>query len=489
VNASLNGEPLIAWQSPLPRRDGALQIITFDALAVLHEVTIKTLDPAITLRQPNATQSISAPASQPLKPEIALAAVAEAKLELNVRQMDLALAQAELESVERRADAQRAEWKPNDETRLEKTITAVRAERFVNVVKARHHISVAELALQRTAADKKEAAEKTLNAAREVLEKATKAMETEIKSNDTYAKFRGANWTPTRFMNSGKDDPEVKFHPQSTGRRTALANWITDRRNPLTARVAVNHIWTRHMGQPLVPTVFDLGRKGTPPTHPELLDWLASELIDSEWSMRHIHSLIVNSAAYRMSSSITGADVSAKQDPANHYWWRRLPIRMESQVIRDSLLSLSGTLDSTRGGPSIPSNQQETSRRRSLYFYHSNNERHLFLTMFDEALVKDCYRREQSIVPQQALALSNSRLTLDNAEKIALQLTEKSLDDETFIRSAFRLITGINPNRQERSASIAALENWNKLPGGNEKSARVNFIWVLINHNDFVTLR
>jgi len=489
VNASLNGEPLIAWQTPLPRRDGALQIITFDALAVFHEVTVKTLEPAIPLRQPNASQASTAPANQPLTPEIALAALAEAKLKLNVQQADLALAQAELDSVQQRAEAARAEGETHELTRQEKTIAAVRAERLVAVAKARHNISAAELALHRAAANKKEATEKTLEAAEKALEKATQTLEADIKSTESYTKFSGAKWTPTRFKNSGKDDPEVKFHPQSTGRRTALANWITDRRNPLTARVAVNHIWARHMGQPLVPTVFDFGRKGTPPTHPDLLDWLASELIDSGWSMKHIHSLIVNSAAYRMSSSLARADVAVKQDSDNHYWWRRVPIRLESQLIRDSLLSLAGTLDSTQGGPSIPSDQQAKSLRRSLYFVHSNNERNLFLTMFDEALVKDCYRRDQSIVPQQALALLNSALALEAAEKIALRLSEKSATDEIFIRSAFRLVVGINPSHYEISTSNSAIEQWKKLPGGNEKSARVNFVWALINHNDFVTLR
>jgi hypothetical protein len=296
-------------------------------------------------------------------------------------------------------------------------------------------------------------------------------------------------WTPTRFFNSGKDDPEVKFHPQSSGRRTALAKWITNRRNPLTARVAVNHIWTRHMGQPLVPTMFDFGRKGTPPTHPELLDWLASELIDSGWSMKHLHALIANSAAYRMSSSLSRAEAAAEKDSENQLWWRRVPIRMESQLVRDSLLAMAGRLDFTRGGPSIPAAQQATSTRRSLYFFHSNNERNLFLTTFDEALVKDCYRREQSIVPQQALALSNSPLALDAAEQIAKRLTEKAADDETFVRNAFRLVTGIHPGADEVAASQSAMETWKKLPNSTIAVARANFVWALINHNDFLMMR
>jgi mono/diheme cytochrome c family protein len=484
VNGSLNGQPQVAWESTLARREGALQVITFDAVALIHEVTISALDPAITLQQPGFS-----PADPPLTPEMAEKAVADARGEQTIAEAGLEIARAELASVERRADAQRAEWNAEEPTRQEKIAAAVRAGRLVTVAHARQKVASAELALLRAAVDQRKVAEKTLTDARDALEKAVQASAAEIQPTDSYAKFSGAMWTPTRFFNSGKDDPEVRFHPQSTGRRTALANWITDSRNPLTARVAVNHIWTRHMGQPLVPTMFDFGRKGTPPTHPELLDWLASELIDSGWSMKHVHRLIVSSAAYRMSSSLAANQFASEQDTENLLWWRRVPIRMESQLIRDSLLAMAGTLDPMRGGPSVPSAEQEMSTRRSLYFFHSNNERNLFLTTFDEALVKDCYRREQSIVPQQALALSNSRLALDAAERISLRLSENQPDDAAFVRNAFRLITGINPNRDEVAASAAALEAWKKLPDGNDQTARSNLVWTLINHNDFVTLR
>ena len=142
--------------------------------------------------------------------------------------------------------------------------------------------------------------------------------------------------------------------------------------------------------------------------------------------MKHLHSLIVNSAAYRMSSTMAGGEAAAAKDPENLYWWRRVPIRLESQLVRDSLLSLAGTLDPTMGGPPVLPAMQATSTRRSLYFFHSNNERNLFLTTFDDALVKDCYRREQSIVPQQALALTNSRLVLDASEQIARAAVRRS---------------------------------------------------------------
>lgn len=481
INATLDGEPVIAWQTTLPRREGALQVITFDALTVFHEVTVSPLDPAATLRKPNA--------NKPLTLEIAHAKVAEAQLAQNIAEAAVSLAQAELESVERRVEALRAEWNSTDMTRSEKTVAAVRVERLALVAKARHSFAVAQQTLLHAASDKKEAAEKALKESQAALDKSISVATGEVKSTDQFTRFTGAMWTPTRFFSSSKDDPKVEFPSKSTGRRTALANWITDRRNPLTARVAVNHIWTRHMGQPLVPTVFDFGLKGANPTHPELLDWLAAELIDSGWSMKHLHSLIVNSAAYRLSSTIAGNEVAAKKDPENRYWWRRVPIRLESQVVRDSLLSLAGTLDSTMGGASVLPGQQAASTRRSLYFFHSNNDRNLFLTTFDEALVKDCYLRDQSIVPQQALALTNSRLVLDTSEQIAKRLSGAAVDDSAFIRTTFRVVVGISPSEEEVAVSEAALDSWRKLPGGSASTARANFVWALINHNDFVTLR
>jgi mono/diheme cytochrome c family protein len=485
INATLDDEPVLTWKSPLARNDGALQLITFDAICAFHEFTISPLDPKLPLRMPG-----SDPLNSPQTLKMAQAAIESARADLKIAEAALEVADAELESTRKRADAQRAEWNPADASRLEKVAAAITAERRVQMEKNDHALSMAQKNLLSAAGDKKAAAEKTVEDARMAHEKSLAALQAEIKPEEEFTRMTGAAWTATRFFNSGKDDPEVKFLSTSTGRRTALAKWLTDRRNPLTARVAVNHIWTRHMGQPLVPTVFDFGRKGTPPVNQELLDWLAAELIESGWSMKHLHRLIVESAMYRMSSSMAGAEENSANDPENRYWWRRVPIRMESQLVRDSLLSMAGTLDSTIGGPSIPADQQATSTRRSLYFFHSNNERNLFLTTFDEALVKDCYRREQSIVPQQALALSNSQLALDSSKQIALRLSEGAAEDADFVQKAFRVVTGINPSDAEISASMAALESWRELADGNSpEAARTNLIWALINHNDFVTLR
>ncbi|MBI2948051.1 MAG: DUF1553 domain-containing protein [Verrucomicrobia bacterium] len=492
-------------------------------------------------KAPTNTQS-STPSA--LTRDQARIAVEEARGALNVAESTLAFAKADLASLERRAEATRASWtkadkKGDDAALMAKTVAAVKAERDALSAKARLTLAEAERRRQRAGSDKRDSIEKEIRQAREALEKAIKTAEAPVKPEDQFTQLAGAQWTPTRFFNSTADDPTVKFAPQSSGRRKALAEWITDRRHPLTARVAANHIWTRHFGTPLVSTIFDFGRKGAAPTHPELLDWLAAELMESGWSMKHLHRLIVTSSAYRMSSSVaevrpssgaeagerpaeqrilsaledtpvaatgdgrtpvsrSGIQANVANDPENLYLWRRNPIRLEAEAVRDSILSLAGTLDSTIGGPPVPSGNQEDSKRRSLYFFHSNNDRNLFLTTFDEAGVKECYRRDQSIVPQQAMALTNSKLVLDSASRIAARLSrasepdQSSSDDVAFIRRAFLEVLAIAASDAEVDACGKALENWRQdksQSAGPLDPARAHLIWALLNHNDFVTLR
>ena len=295
-------------------------------------------------------------------------------------------------------------------------------------------------------------------------------------------------------------EPEVHrnlpFPTTSTGRRTALANWIADARNPLTARVLVNHVWARHFGKPLVATVFDFGRKGAKPTHPELLDWLAVEFTEHNWSLKHLHKLIVTSRAYRMSSSTAGAAANLKADPENRYLWRQNSVRMEAQVVRDSLLQLAGKLDLTLGGPAVPPAAQDASLRRSLYFFQSHNEHHKFLMQFDDANVLECYRRTESIVPQQALTLANSKFALTMAEAIAEKLRTRhgKATDEAYVTAAFAMILSTSPSVEEVAACVAALNEWRsvlltqKHPDPVMK-ARSDLVVALLNHNDFVTVR
>jgi hypothetical protein len=210
--------------------------------------------------------------------------------------------------------------------------------------------------------------------------------------------------------------------------------------------------------------------------------------------MKHLHRLMVTSAAYRLYS--TAAGVSAKNteaDPANRYYWRMNPTRMEAQVLRDSLLSLAGELDPKLGGPPVPV-QDEGSRRRSLYYVHSHNDQQRFLGVFDDASVRECYRRSESIVPQQALALSNSKLALAMAGRINDRLHEQlgAVSDTEFARAAFQAVLASTPTPEELGACEDALRQWRGLAKGRAdavRRARGHLIHALLNHNDFITVR
>ena len=302
-----------------------------------------------------------------------------------------------------------------------------------------------------------------------------------------------------KTVESNVESAESKARPfpdTSTGRRTALANWISNPKNPLTARVAVNHIWLRHFGKPLVANVFEFGRRGTAPSHPELLDWLACELMENEWSFKHLHRLMVTSNVYRLSSSSADAAENEKLDGENKYLWRVNSVRMEAQTVRDSLLHLAGDLDLTMGGPPVALAQQDASRRRAIYFFHSHNEHNKLLGIFDDANVLDCYRRTESIVPQQALALWNSKLAMTAASKINDRLHTRlgEVDDARFVTAAFEMILGTSPTPGELAACLETLSDLrialkDMKDAERAKRARLQVVQALINHNDFVTVR
>jgi hypothetical protein len=167
---------------------------------------------------------------------------------------------------------------------------------------------------------------------------------------------------------------------------------------------------------------------------------------------------------------------------------------MEAQVVRDSLLQVAGTLDLTWGGPSVPTHE-EGSRRRSLYFFQSHNEHHKFLSMFDDANVLDCYRRAESIVPQQALALENSPLVQACTEGAVRQWTESRSDmsDAEFATLAFHRILGTRPGELEQQAMLRAMGQWRASASARsvdaQAFARQGLVRALFNHNDFVTIR
>lgn len=228
--------------------------------------------------------------------------------------------------------------------------------------------------------------------------------------------------------------------PQLNGqRRTALAQWMTDRNNPLTARVWVNRIWSWHFGRGLVQTVGDFGSHGSPPSHPKLLDYLAAELMDHAWSTRHIHRLILNSATYRQSS--VGRPENASIDPQNTTYWRWIPKRLEAEAIRDCMLAVSGQLDARKGGPSDPVDGQ--SKRRSLYLRQHRDRFPEQQQLFDGANgVVSCSRRIVSTNALQPLWLLNSEFCQQAATALA--------DRSQTVAAAVRRCMGREPSAAEQ---------------------------------------
>jgi hypothetical protein len=265
-----------------------------------------------------------------------------------------------------------------------------------------------------------------------------------------------------------------------------LAEFITSTDNPLTARVAINHIWLRHFGKPLVSTVFNFGRNGKAPSHPELLDYLATEFMDRNWDMKAMHRLLMMSRAYRTQSSGWTADSpQAKIDPDNLYLWRMNVRRMSAENVRDSLLSLSGHLDPAMGGPEIDETRGQEVYRRSIYFRHTPDLQMEMLRVFDAASPIECFERSESIVPQQALALSNSKLSQTVAEAIARQLEPAG---PRFVTAAFERLLGRAPTAAELAASTQFVAE-QQGHYNSEARARQSLVHVLVNHNDFVTIR
>ena len=215
-------------------------------------------------------------------------------------------------------------------------------------------------------------------------------------------------------------DASVQISP-----RVALANWLTDEDQGsgyLLARVIVNRLWQHHFGRGIVSTPSDFGSQGDAPTHPELLDYLASELIRNNWQLKSIHQLIMKSAVYRQSGETN--EIAAKTDPQNSLWWRRGSTRLEAEVIRDTLLSVSGSLEKTMYGKGT---LDQNSPRRSIYLTVKRSNLIPILQLFDAPdSIQSIGHRDVTTVPPQALALMNSPLTRQLAEKFAKRIYESS---------------------------------------------------------------
>ncbi|NBV22932.1 MAG: DUF1553 domain-containing protein [Proteobacteria bacterium] len=507
LNVAINGEHTLAFQLP-ERTPGKFQLITYDATADFLAFELSALPADVQLVKS------SAPAPAPnAKPAAPVTITTTEQAHAAVKAAELALAAAELRPAMLRAawaaDAGRSQSPaPAGLTNL--FTTAALADARFKLAQAEADLAKAELETisPRTEPKKKKEpdAEKKLKTATEALEKAQKAVASP-----------GTNYTSLKATLKAFEGPdESEAHRQlpypttSTGRRLALAQWIADRQNPLTARVLVNHVWTRHFGQPLVANVTDFGRRATKPVHAELLDWLAVDFMEHGWSLKHLHRMMVLSEAYQMSSSNAvesrESKVEGKKplaldprpstlDPENKFYWRMNPQRMDANVLRDSLLHLAGTLDPKVGGPTVDA-KREDSLRRSFYFTQSPEDLNKFIEMFDNANTKECYRRDESILPQQALALANSRLVSAAATKVAERLVKdsESAADDAFIRTVFTTLLASTPTPAEQKLCADSLTQF--LTAAKEAKAvqpetkaRAALVHALLNHNDFITIR
>lgn len=479
VNVTVNGEFAIAKRLPFERKRGRLELMAFDAIAEFHSIKVTTLPDSVALQE-DAKGGGSAKLTQ----EVAQLLLEAASKELQRAELEPALIRA-------RAAAKRAELEsPDSETTKNLIADASKAELDAAVITAEATLAKTRATLAQAVEAKKDEATKAVAAAEDALKK---SIENRAAAPAQYSSLSGALKTLENNLEN-EESRRKPFPRTSTGRRTAFARWMTDHRNPLTARVAVNHIWARHFGRGLVSTVFDFGRKGAAPTHPDLLDWLAVDLMEHNWSMKRLHRMIVLSQTYRMTSSSLDADpATLNADSDNRYLWRMNPLRMEAQVVRDSLLSIAGELDLTMGGPSIPV-AEDQSKRRSLYYFHSHNEHQKFLSMFDDASVLECYRRADSIVPQQALALENSAIVTTQAAKIAERIFKDvsangDATDEKFVNECFRRILGSEATAEELSVCVEDIARLRAIPDNNAHRIQTALVLALLNHNDFITVR
>ncbi|HUR57908.1 MAG TPA: DUF1549 and DUF1553 domain-containing protein, partial [Opitutaceae bacterium] len=248
--------------------------------------------------------------------------------------------------------------------------------------------------------------------------------------------------------------------------RAPLAHWLASREHPLTARVMVNRIWQHHFGRGLTPTPSDFGTHGQKPTHPALLDWLASEFVARGWSVKQMHRLMLLSATYQQSSD----NADAPRDPENRYYGRMNRLRLEGEVIRDSLLAISGQLNPKLGGPGVyppipkevfqgakgwtPNENPRDYSRRSLYIFARRNLRFPFLEVFDSPDSNlSCPTRERSTTAPQSLTLLNAPEVLTAAEQTAARVTQEAGTPDERIELAYRLILGRGPTADEQAMS------------------------------------
>ena len=293
-------------------------------------------------------------------------------------------------------------------------------------------------------------------------------------------------------------DPFKRWPTRS--RRMALAKWIANSRNPLTARVMVNRLWHWHFGRGIVATPSDFGALSGGPSHPELLDWLATQFVQRGWSLKAVHRLLVTSSTYRQTSQRADA-VAEAFDPENKLHWRFSRRRLEAEAIRDAILAVSGRLNPEQSGlpifPPLPGDIAEAvkytdskwdtqsgpqGRKRSIYIYQQRTLTMPFMQVFDSLVCDESRaRRSSSVTPLQALALYNGDFVSAEATYFAQRVHEEVGDDPTRrIKRAFRLALCRTPTRPE----TARMEHYLR-SGASPNESLVGLCRILFNVNEF----
>ncbi|MBY0457285.1 MAG: DUF1553 domain-containing protein, partial [Gemmataceae bacterium] len=318
--------------------------------------------------------------------------------------------------------------------------------------------------------------------------------------------FKRGNWrTPGKDIGPGfvetitDREPDITPKGDSSGRRSALAEWVASKDNPLTARVIVNRLWQQRFGYGIVRTASDFGTTGDRPTHPELLNWLAAELTASGWSLKHATKLMVLSAAYRQGSK--GADEGAKADPENKLLWHFPRKRLDGEAMRDAMLAAAGSLNLKAGGPSVfpelPAELQKAAgaswkvsadpaerNRRSVYVFVKRNLRYPLFAVFDATDRNEtCSRRFTTTTAPQALTLLNDSVVVGYGRQLAERVTkEVGNDPEKFVNRAFALAISRPPSSEEQAAMLGFL----KRHPGTPAEAAADLCHGLLNVNEFV---
>jgi Protein of unknown function (DUF1553)/Protein of unknown function (DUF1549) len=284
---------------------------------------------------------------------------------------------------------------------------------------------------------------------------------------------------------------------RTSGRRLALAQWIASTQNPMTARVIVNRLWQKHFGRGIVATLENFGKMGDRPTHQDLLDWMAVELMANHWSLKQITRLMMMSSAYQMESAFDDA-ADAKADPENLYLWRFRPQRLDAEIVRDSMLTAGGNINLAIGGepifPYLPKDilagqyrgkwantpEGPAAWRRGVYVYRRRSLPYPMFDTFDHPDMNvTAGARHVSTVPTQALTLLNNPFVLSQADFLAARVKQEGSDPESQVKAAYRIALARPATAQEIRIGADLITS----------QSLASFTHVVLNLDEFVYMR